>query len=179
MVLRGERCVLRPYRGDDASWLPSLANDIDVSRWMTASFPYPYTQHDADAWVAMGTAEDPTQNFVIEAGGVPVGGIGLRPQSGEGYGVAECGYWIGRPYWGRGFATEALRALVAYAFESRGLRRLEAFVFAPNQPSARTLEKCGFVREGILRLAVTDREGATWDAWMYGLLRGDPVPVAG
>jgi RimJ/RimL family protein N-acetyltransferase len=177
MFLRGQHCELRPYRVEDASWLPVLANDVEVSRWMTTSFPYPYTRRDADAWVAIALAERPVDNFVIEAGGQPAGGVGLRLQSGNGFGVAECGYWLGRRHWGRGLATEALRLFVPYAFATRRLRRLEAYVFAANPSSARVLEKCGFVREGILREAVVDREGAVHDAWLYARLRGDPDPA--
>jgi RimJ/RimL family protein N-acetyltransferase len=66
---------------------------------------------------------------------------------------------------------------VPYAFATRRLRRLEAYVFAANPSSARVLEKCGFVREGILREAVVDREGAVHDAWLYARLRGDPDPA--
>jgi [ribosomal protein S5]-alanine N-acetyltransferase len=111
---------------------------------------------------------------VIEAGGIPAGGIGLRPQLGEGYGVAECGYWLGRRFWGNGLATEALRLILPYAFEERRLRRVEAYVFATNPASARILEKCGFKREGVLREAVSDREGAVLDAWLFARLRRDP-----
>jgi RimJ/RimL family protein N-acetyltransferase len=179
MILRSERCTLRPYRADDANWLPTLANDVEVARWTSASFPYPYTQRDADAWVALAASERPINSFVIEARGRPAGGIGLRPQSGEGYGVAECGYWLGRPFWGRGLATEALRLILPYAFAERRLRRLEAYVFATNPTSARVLDKCGFVREGILREAVTDREGAVLDAWLYSRLSSDPPLESG
>jgi RimJ/RimL family protein N-acetyltransferase len=179
MILRSERCTLRPYRPGDANWLPNLANDVEVARWTSASFPYPYTQYDADAWVALASSERPTNSFVIEAHGRPAGGIGLRPQSGEGHGVAECGYWLGRPFWGRGLATEALCLLLPYAFAERRLRRLEAYVFATNPVSARVLEKCGFVREGVLREAVTDREGAIVDAWLYSRLQHDPTLKSG
>lgn len=179
MILRSERCTLRPYRPDDANWLPELANDVEVARWTSTSFPHPYTQYDADAWVALAASERPINSFVIEAHGRPAGGIGLRPQSGEGHGVVECGYWLGRQYWGRGLATEALRLILPYAFSERRFRRVEAYVFATNGTSARVLEKCGFVREGVLREAVTDREGAVLDAWLYSRLQRDPPLESG
>jgi RimJ/RimL family protein N-acetyltransferase len=173
MILQSERCLLRPYRLNDAAWLPVLANDIEVARWTSAAFPHPYTQADADGWVARAVAERPAASFVIEVDGFPAGGVGLRVHKGEARGGAECGYWLGRSFWGRGLATEATRLLVRYAFETRGLRRLEAYVFAANPASGRVLEKCGFVREGVLREAVTDRDGTVMDAWLYALLSRD------
>jgi len=169
-VLTTARCVLRPYRRDDVADLAAIANDFEVARWMTASFPHPYTVADATTWIAMTSVEDPVDNFVIEIDGALAGCVGLRPQYGESRGVAEFGYWLGRPYWGRGFATEAARAIVAHAFAARGLRRLEAHVFAPNIASAYVLEKCGFTREAILREAVVDRNEVVVDAWLYARL---------
>lgn len=172
MILRGESCLLRPYALGDASWLLDLAGDYDVVRWMAASFPHPYTETDALDWVARASEERPCENFVIEFAGEPAGGIGMRPQGGESRGVAEFGYWLGRRFWGRGLATAAIRLFVPYAFEERGMRRLEALVFSHNVASARVLEKCGFEREGVLREAVTDRDGIVMDSWQYGRLRG-------
>jgi RimJ/RimL family protein N-acetyltransferase len=173
MILQSERCLLRPYRPTDVEWLPELANDIEVARWTSTSFPHPYTPADAERWTKRASNEDPVDSFVIEVDGTPAGGAGLRPQTGEGRGVAECGYWLGRRFWGRGYATDATRLLARYAFGTRNLRRLEAYVFAANPSSGRVLEKCGFVREAVLRQAVTDRDGVVMDAWLYGLLQSD------
>jgi RimJ/RimL family protein N-acetyltransferase len=173
MILQSERCLLRPYRPADVEWLPDLANDIEVARFTSTSFPYPYTRADAELWTKRASNEYPVDSFVIEVGGTPAGGAGLRPSSGEGRGVAECGYWLGRRFWGRGYATDATRLLVRYAFDTRKLRRLEAYVFASNPSSGRVLEKCGFAREAVLRQAVTDRDGVVMDAWLYGMLQSD------
>jgi len=137
---------------------------------MTERFPHPYTRDAAQLWVDAAIGKQPTENYVIEVDGALAGGIGLRPHAGESAGVAEFGYWLGRDYWGRGIATEAARLLTAFAFARRKLRRLEAHVFAPNVPSAHVLEKCGFVREAVLREAFIDREGAIVDGLLYALL---------
>lgn len=168
--LRGRRCVLRPYRANDADELPSVAGPYDVARWMTDRFPHPYTPDAALLWVNAAMGEHPTDNYVIEVDGALAGGIGIRPHVGESAGVAEFGYWLGREYWGRGLATEAALLLAAFAFARRKLRRLEAHVFAPNIASARVLEKCGFVREAVLREAFVDREGAIVDGVLYAQL---------
>jgi len=165
----GTRCSLRPYALADAEAVARLADDFAVARWMTAAFPFPYTLADARTWTAKATAEEPVDNFAIEAEGTLVGGAGLRPLAGECRGAAEFGYWLGRAYWGRGIATEAARLLVQRAFE-RGLRRLEAHVFAPNVGSARVLEKAGFRREGLLRSALVERDGAIVDGLLYARL---------
>ncbi len=172
MQLRGRRCLLRPYAPGDVDALQVEAGALDVARWMTRAFPHPYTLQDARDWIGRAAAESPTDNFAIEVDGALAGGVGIRPLRYESEGVAEFGYWLGRRSWGKGIASEAAGLLAAHAFGERGLRRLEAYVFAPNVASARVLEKCGFVREGILRRAVTDREGQILDAWLYALLAG-------
>ena len=82
----------------------------------------------------------------------------------------EIGYALGRPYWGQGYMGEALRALVAYAFTTLDLNRLEADIDPRNDASARTLERLGFQKEGFMpeRWIVGDEVS---DTWWYGLLR--------
>lgn len=97
----------------------------------------------------------------------------MRLQDGESRGVAVFGYWLGHAFWGTGLATEAARLLASHAFTVRDLRRLEAYVFAPNVASARVLEKAGFRRGAVLREGVMDREGIVMDAWLYARLRSE------
>jgi ribosomal-protein-alanine N-acetyltransferase len=140
---------------------------------MSAMVPHPYTIADAEAWVAKVSDEMPIDNFAIEVDDTHAGGIGIRLHGGERNGVAEFGYWLGQEYWGRGIATEAARLVISYAFRRRGLRRLEAHVFAPNVVSARVLEKCGFVREAISREALVERSGNVVDCLLYARLASD------
>jgi RimJ/RimL family protein N-acetyltransferase len=143
---------------------------------MTAGFPYPYTRADAERWLSVALADDPPNNFVIEAGGAFAGAIGILPQHGERDGCAIFGYWLGSRFWGRGIATDAARTMARHAFQTRGLRRLEASVFVPNAASARVLEKAGFTLEGRLRESYVDRAGVTHDALIYARLATDPEP---
>jgi ribosomal-protein-alanine N-acetyltransferase len=177
-VLIARTCRLRPYRADDVAALRAIADDPLVARWMTANFPSPYTRADADAWIALTTHQDPPQHFAIEVDGSFAGSIGVMPRRGEQRGAATFGYWIGRRYWGRGIATDAARTVSAYALREQGLRRLDAWVFAPNAASARVLEKAGFTFEGRLREAAVQRDGVVCDMLMYGRVATDPEPPA-
>ena len=161
---------LRPYTLDDCAELANVANDILISRWMTARFPHPYGVADADLFVRGTMNEEPRNHFLIEVDGAVAGGVGITPHSGEILGVAEFGYWLAPPYWGRGIMTEAAGVFARVALRERGLRRLEAHVFSVNLASARVLEKCGFTKEAILKERYIDRDGAIIDAILYAKL---------
>lgn len=162
-------CALRDWREGDEARLSEIASDRNVSRYMTARFPYPYTLDDAKWWIGRNTGDDAT-NFAILADGVIIGGCGYEVGEYERACGAEIGYWLGRAYWGRGIATAVLKHLSAYAFERHELRRLQATIYAPNAASARVAEKCGYTREGILRKAIA-KDGEVWDAMIYALVR--------
>ena len=134
---------------------------------MARRFPHPYTQIDADEWIAI-TKRRAGEHFVIEIDGELAGGVGLNPLSGERVGTALFGYWLGRRFWGRGIATDAARTLSDHALASGVLRRLEATVFVPNAASARVLEKSGFRLEATLSQYYVDREDGVCDGLMYG-----------
>jgi RimJ/RimL family protein N-acetyltransferase len=144
-----------------------------VVRWLTTDIPYPYTLHNAEAWITKALSRPLPENFAIEVNGAVAGAINLFPFKGDQRGGAMLGYWLGRAYWGRGIASEAVSLLSAYALRERGLRRLEAYVFAPNVVSARVLEKCGFTREAVLRRALIDRQDNVVDGLLYVRLDSD------
>lgn len=171
-VLRGERSSVRPWRLQDALLLPEIANDAEVARFMLPRFPHPYRLHDAQAWVRLNQDREPTVNFAIEHGGALAGAVGLILGEAE-YGRAGCtsiGYWLGKRFWGRGIATEAVTLLGDHAFASLGVRRLWANVMASNRASARVLEKAGFQHEATLRAAFVDRAGEVQDELIYARL---------
>ena len=176
MELRLSRCTLRPWRRGDEPSLVRHANNRNVSRNLRDRFPYPYTAADADAWISSQVDQSPPTSLAIvvhEVAGLRgevVGGIGVQLRDDERRRTAEIGYWLAEPFWGRGIASEALRAMTAYAFEQFDLTRLEAGVFSWNPASARVLEKCGYVIEGRARAAVV-KDGRTGDRLLYGLIR--------
>jgi RimJ/RimL family protein N-acetyltransferase len=166
MQLHGERCVLRRWRSGDEHALVALVNDPAVARY-TANIPYPYTEADARWWIAAGCTTGGNLQFAITIDGTPAGGIGITLGGMGRRGTGVVGYWLGRPYWGQGIATDALRTLTDYAVAELGLVRLWALVMAPNVASARVLEKAGYVREATLRSAIVDREGNVHDELIF------------
>ena len=166
-ILHGSRCTLRPWRLDDAAALPEVASDPDVVRYMNHRFPSPYTRADADAWIRLKLDEPDVLHWAIEVDGALAGGIGLTPGVLEHAGSVMIGYWLGKRFWGRGLASDALRTLTAHALATLRPRRLWANVMAANAASARVLEKAGYVREAVLARSLVDRHGTAHDELIF------------
>jgi RimJ/RimL family protein N-acetyltransferase len=164
------RCTLQPWRAEHAASLVVHANNRKVSGNLRDRFPYPYTAADATEWIDRAVTEAPARNFAILVDGAAAGGIGVELRQDVFRRSAEIGYWLGEPFWGRGIATEALRAVTDYAFATFDLCRLEAGVFGWNPASARVLEKAGYALEGRSRQAVV-KDGRMGDRLLYGLVR--------
>ena len=173
MELRTERLTLRPWRRGDEEALAREADDMEVWRSVRDRFPHPYTVADAERWIDFALAQPgPPRNFAIVQGEAPIGGVGFELKEDIHRCTSEVGYWLGRAWWGRGFATEAVRRIVTYAFETfDSLTRIEAHVFVSNPASARVLEKAGFACEARLRRAVI-KQGVVQDDLIFALLRG-------
>ena len=136
--------MLRPPALADAARVSLLAGDYDVA-CMTGTIPHPYSEQMAAEWISGAIDGEEGVVFMIERDGTLVGCTGYRA-FGEDH--AELGYWIGKPYWGQGYATEAVMTLVAHAFDVDGFDYVTAGHFADNPASARVLRKLGFVTQG-------------------------------
>jgi RimJ/RimL family protein N-acetyltransferase len=167
-VLETKRLVLRAVRFEDAKRVATLVNDRRIAE-NTARIPHPYTVEDAKEWI--GAAISQSGAYVITIGGEVIGACGLdvtppssppppsftlaskRGREGwekrDGKEGAELGYWIGVPFWGCGYATEAARAVIDHAFGNLGYDRLIASARVSNPASRRVLEKCGFQWTGV------------------------------
>ena len=148
MFARTPRLLLRPGFPEDAPALAGAIADEAIARGL-ANVPWPYRMRDAEAFLASPRDPGLPSCLIFEFGtGAPqlAGscGLGRRPS-----GAVEMGYWIARPFWGRGFATEACTALIAIA-RSLGLERVEGSHFVDNPASGRVLEKLGFEPSGII-----------------------------
>lgn len=164
---------LRPWTPADAATLVALADDRAIWRNMRDQFPHPYAPANAEFFLTH-LANQPETAFIraIEtADGQVAGSVGIHFKLDVSRRSAEVGYWLGRDFWGRGLATEAVLTLSTYAFATFDLARLYALVFAWNSASARVLEKAGFTLDARLRDAIT-KDGETIDGLLYSRLRG-------
>ena len=171
-TLETARLVLRPFAKADIDEVARLAGAREVARY-TLHIPHPYQRHMAESWIAShrerydeGVAL--TLAVTERQGRSLVGAMGLSVDAGNLTG--ELGYWIGVPYWGRGYATEAAQAVLAHGFGPLGLERIHACHLAPNLASGRVMQKLGMVQEGVLRQHVV-KWGVRYDLIYYGLLR--------
>lgn len=159
-------CVLRPLVAEDAPSLAEHANDRDVWLNLRDRFPHPYALSDAEWYIAAVATREPQTSFGIVVDGEAGGGVSLIPGEDIERVNAEIGYWIGRKFWGRGVATDAVRGMTSYAFDTLGMRRVFAVPFARNARSARVLEKAGYVREGFMRRSAI-KDGELLDQLLY------------
>lgn len=152
-----ERLTLRPPQPGDAAQIAAYAGDLEVAR-MLSPVPHPYTREDAEAFVARCADPPPGERVWAVADGDGFAGlIGFQREEGER--LCEVGYWYGRPHWGRGYATEALRAALARAAEHWGVRALVSGHFVDNPASGRVLEKAGFLYTGDRRPRISLARG--------------------
>ena len=158
--------TLRDYEPSDAARLVLLANNKNVSRYLVDTFPYPYTQQDAEWWITTGATADDTVTKVIQYNGEFVGSVGITPQVGWKSHVAEIGYWIGEAYWRQGITTAALTLMTDHALSALHYQKLFAPVLGPNKASMKVLEKCGYELEGILKREVS-KDGQYFDLYHY------------
>lgn len=172
LPIRTHRLVLRAPADADADAITALASDREIAA-TTLRIPHPYTRADASAFIDFANQAMRSGSALIafiertDAGpNAVIGSIGLEI-SAE-HRRAEIGYWIGKPYWGRGYATEAGRAVVRVAFAVLGLDRVCSHHFGGNVASGRVLEKIGLRPEGTQKFHVL-KWGRRLDAVMYGV----------
>lgn len=173
-TLTTPRLLLRPFTLADAPEVQRLAGDFAIAD-TTGNIPHPYPDGAAEAWIGSQPAEfeqgkSATFAIVSRAENILIGAIGLhfKPE----HDSAEMGYWIGKPYWGQGYCTEAARALLAYGFNECGLNRIMARHSARNPASGRVMQKIGMTYEGCLRQSVK-KWGNYEDLKIYGILKSE------
>lgn len=184
-LLRTPRLVLRPFGQDDAPLVQQFAGDREVAD-TTLNIPHPYPDGAAASWIATHeprflAGEDVVFAVCTGADGL-VGAIGLHLSLA--HRRAELGYWIGRGFWNRGYATEASLAMLWYGFSFLDLNRIQATHFSRNPASGRVMRKIGMRHEGISAQLVL-RWDRFEDVERYAILRQDyggppwPVEVGG
>lgn len=173
-ILKTERLKLRPFSLDDAPNVQKLAGDKEIAR-TTLLIPHPYQDGDAETWInthkpMLEKDKSVTYAIVTKDTDELIGAIGLSLSID--YNHAEMGYWIGVPYWGKGYCTEATRGILKYGFEELKLNRIYAHHMINNPASGKVMEKIGMLHEGCCRQHVK-----RWDEYhdikLYGILRSD------
>lgn len=144
-VLETKRLALRVPRLEDAKTVAVLANDRRIAE-NVARIPHPYKISDAESFIAGANKAGAEAVFLITLRDETViGACGLLNQNQ----TPELGYWLGVNYWGKGYATEALHAVIDYAFTDLACESLQAGARVTNPASRRVLEKCGFQWTGV------------------------------
>ena len=171
------RVALRHFTAADAPRVQLLAGEREVAE-STALIPHPYPDGAAAAWIAThesARAKGTEFTYAITESGedVLIGAIGLRPGPSE---HESFGYWIGRPYWNRGYATAAAQAIIVLAFEWLDLDELTASHLARNAASGRVMEKCEM---RLLRTETRDHRGMPEEFCVRGITREGWARVIG
>lgn len=175
MELSTERLLLNSFKESDAQLVAKLAGDKRVVD-MTASIPYPYETSMAVSWIQSHAKQERVDlNYIfairLKSNEELIGciNIGLNDKHDRGY----LGYWIGHPYWGQGFCTEAIKRILKFGFEEKNLHRIWAKHKTMNIASARVMEKAGMKHEGVMRSHYKQDENNYLDMSVKSILRSE------
>ena len=146
--LTSRRLLLRRPRGGDEPAIVDIVGDWEVARRLSR-VPYPYGSMDARFFLEQVVPDEWVWAITLHGSDQLLGVVGLTPE--EGTGTAELGYWLSRRQWGRGIATEAAKAVVAYGFDVLDLPWITSGYFEENPASGRVLGKLGFVETSRAR----------------------------
>ena len=142
--LKTERLLLRRFRLNDASEVQKLAGNVNVSK-MTLNIPYPYMPGMAEEWISSHQENWEAKARITYAivkldSNQLLGTISFVRIDGS---QGELGYWIGEPYWGMDYCTEAARELIQFSFQNLGLDKIVAEHLTSNPASGKVMEKAG------------------------------------
>ena len=165
-------CKIRAWRISDRERLAELLNNPKVLNNLRDGLPYPYTPEDGEEYILSMLTADAAKTFAfaITVDDLVIGSIGVFRCGNIHFRTAELGYYIGEPYWGKGYATSAVKQVCKHVFEHSDILRIFAEPFARNAASCRVLEKAGFQLEGTLRSNAV-KNGEVLDMKLYALVR--------
>lgn len=171
-TIQTHRLILRPFSVADALRVQELAGAAEIYS-TTLNIPHPYGNGLAEQWIASHPAQFSGGNgatfaITLADGGELIGAIGLAVQ--RQHRRAELGYWVGVPYWGRGYCTEAASEVIRYGFRELELHKITSCHMVGNHASERVMVKVGMRKEGELVDEVY-KDGAFRTLGVYGLVR--------
>jgi len=164
------RLLLRPLKLSDARDIQRLAGDRDVASTIR-NIEHPYEDGMAEKWIKSCQERSDAGELVsfaitLHSSGTFLGAIELHPDTGSRQ--AELGYWVGKPYWNQGYATEAVKAVIHHGLIDLNLDRVYAAHFTRNPASGRVMQKAGMLHEGFLK-GHTEKWGQLEDLELYGV----------
>lgn len=173
-ILETERLLLRQLEMGDAPRIFEILNDSPEIAKNVLSFPYPYPAGRAEAWI-----EQTYQDFAEGTGfswavihktdQLLIANVNMIVR--EKHRRGGLGYWLAKPYWGKGYMTEAVKRVLQFGFEDHQLNRIYAECFVRNLASEKVMLKVGMTYEGTLREVVLHESGEFHDLKQYGILR--------
>jgi len=166
-----ERLILRPFELSDAQRVSELCNNYNIYK-NTLTLPFPYTIESALTWIPTheeNFTNDKLYEFAItdKVTGELYGAIGLS--NNQAHKNGEIAYWIGEEYWGNGYATEAVKAVIDFAFTEKSYHRVWGRFFATNPASGKVMEKAGMMKEGV-QIGHVIKDGEFIDLALYGII---------
>lgn len=166
--------MIREWKIEDKYTLAELLNNKNILNNLRDGLPYPYTVKDAEEFITAMLSSDRTKTFAfaVTADDMVVGSIGIFRCDNIHSRTAEMGYYIGKHYWGKGYATSAVKQACSYVFAHTDIIRIFAEPFAYNTASSRVLEKAGFQLEGVLHSNAV-KNGNILDMKLYALIKED------
>lgn len=170
--LKTQRLTLSMPTQDDVKNIVQFAGDYQVFV-TTSNIPHPYKDEDAFYWldiVQRGFEEKKQYTFAVRLNNEMVGAVGLKINQRNDNAIL--GYWLGLPFWNRGYTTEAAKRIVQFGFEAIQLHKIHSTHFSHNLASGRVMQKIGMYQEGILKEHVK-KEGQYRDLVHYGILKSD------
>ena len=171
-VLLTDRLSLRAFSLDDAAEVRPLVSEKEIAA-TTLSIPHPYPDGEAENWISKhkpfyDEGKAVTFAIILSETGKIVGSISIWMDHKHAH--AELGYWIGKPYWNNGYATEAGNAILSYGFKVRDLNRIHAHHMMKNPQSGKVMQKMGMTHEGTLRQHVM-KDGEYQDLAIYAITK--------
>ncbi len=165
-------CIIREWDIKDKYKLAEMLNNKNIQNNLRDGLPYPYTADDAEEYIVSMLSADKTKTFAfaITVNDIAIGSIGVFRCGNIHSRTAEMGYYVGEPYWGKGFATSAVKQTCKYIFDNTDIIRIFAEPFAYNTASCHVLEKAGFQFEGTLHSNAV-KNGKIIDMKMYALVK--------
>ena len=179
MMFTGQHVCLRAYSKDDLPKARDFLNDPDVGMFLRPAIYFPYRLEDEEAWYKnLNANSDKEYSFAIDlnADETYIGGCGIMGIDAKNR-TAMVGIFLGKPYCGKGYGTDAMRVLVNFCFQEANLHKVGLGVYGFNKCAIRSYEKVGFRTEGVLREEIF-RFGRYHDKVMMGLLCSEWTPLS-